>query len=237
MAAPQRVPDQTTTAARADRRNPRENRAMRLYVFPVAPNPTRVRLYLAEKQAGGARIDLEQVNVDLRAGQQRSPEHLARNPFGRLPVLELADGTHLTESLAIIEYLEELHPDPPLIGSDPLARARVRELERIAEIGVLIPVARILHATRSPLGLPANPELAAHFRKLLPSGLEFLDTRLRDGRPFVAGARPTIADCTLAAALQFARFGEVEIDSRFDAVARWDHAYRERPAVRSVLTL
>ena len=85
---------------------------MLLYVFPVAPNPTRVRLYLAEKKIAGARIDLEEVNVDLRAGQQRSPEHLARNPFGRLPVLELADGTHLTESLAVIQYLEELYPDP-----------------------------------------------------------------------------------------------------------------------------
>jgi len=76
---------------------------MLLYVFPIAPNPTRVRLYLAEKQAAGARIELEQVNVNLREGQQRSPEHLARNPFGRLPVLELADGTHLTESLTIIQ--------------------------------------------------------------------------------------------------------------------------------------
>ena len=210
---------------------------MRLYVFPVAPNPTRVRLYLAEKQAGGARIDLEQVTVDLRAGQQRSPEHLARNPFGRLPVLELADGTHLTESIAIIQYLEELHPDPPLIGGDPLTRARVRELERIAELGVMLPIGRILHATRSPLGLPPNPALAAHYRTLLPVALEVLDARLRDGRPFVAGARPTIADCTLAAALPFARFGEIEIDPRFEALARWDRAYRERPAIRSVLTL
>ena len=210
---------------------------MLLYVFPVAPNPTRVRLYLASKQAAGARIDLEQRNVNLREGQQRSPEHLARNPFGRLPVLELADGTHLTESLAIIQYLEELHPDPPLIGSDALTRARVRELERIAEIGVLIPIARILHATRSPLGLPANPEVAAYFRAMLPAALEVLDARLSDGRPFVAGAQATIADCTLAAALQFARFGEVEIEPRFQALARWDRAYRERPAARSVLSL
>jgi len=210
---------------------------MLLYVFPIAPNPTRVRLYLAEKRAAGARIDLEQVNVDLREGQQRSPEHLARNPFGRLPVLQLADGTHLTESLAIIEYLEELSPDPPLIGSDPLTRARVRELERIAELGVLLPIARILHATRSPLGLPANPEVAAHYRAVLPTALEVLDARLSDGRPFVSGARPTIADCTLAAALQFARFGGVEIDPRFQALARWDRAYRDHPAARSVLSL
>lgn len=208
---------------------------MKLYAFPVAPNPTRVRLYLAEKRAGGARIDLEEVSVNLREGQQRTPEHLARNPFGKLPVLELADGTHLTESLAIIEYLEDLHPDPPMIGADPLTRARVRELERIAEIGVMHPVARILHATRSPLGLPPNPEVAAFFRAVLPEALAVLDQRLSDGRAFVAGARPTIADCTLAAAFQFARFGGVEIAPGFASLARWDRAFRDRPEARSVL--
>jgi glutathione S-transferase len=81
---------------------------MRLYVFPVAPNPTRVRLYLAEKRAGGARIDLEEVTVNLREGQQRSAEHLARNPFGQLPALELASGAHLTESSR--SSVSRLHP-------------------------------------------------------------------------------------------------------------------------------
>jgi len=208
---------------------------MKLYAFPIAPNPTRVRLYLAEKRAAGARIELEEVVVDLREGQQRTPEHLARNPLGRLPVLELADGTHLTESLAIIQYLEELHPEPPMIGADPLARARVREIERIAELGVMVPVSRILHATRSPLGLPPNPEVAAHYRALLPKALTVLDQRLSDGRPFVAGPRPTIADCTLAAAFQFARFGGVEIDPTFAWLAHWDRSYRDRPEARSVL--
>ena len=208
---------------------------MRLYFFPVAPNPTRVRLYRAETQAAGTRIELEQVTVDLREGEQRRPDHLARNAFGRLPVLELDDGTHLTESLVIIQYLEELHPEPPLIGRDPLSRARVRELERIAELGVLVPIARILHATRSPLGLAPNPAVAAWFRAALPPALELLDARLADGRAFLAGEHPTIADCTLAAALQFARFGQIEIDSRHASIARWDRAYRERPAARSVL--
>lgn len=210
---------------------------MRLYVFPVAPHPTRVRLYLAEKRAAGACIALEEVIVSLREGKQHTPEHLARNPLGKLPVLELPDGTHLTESLAIIQYLEELHPDPPMIGSDPLTRARVYELERIAELGVMLPIARIVHATRSPLGSPPNPEVAAHYRALLPRAVAVLEERISDGRPFIAGALPTIADCTMAAALQFARFGGVEIDPSFHALARWDRAYRERPAARSALLL
>lgn len=210
---------------------------MKLYAFPIAPNPTRVRLYLAEKAAGGAPIPLEEVTVNLREGEQNRPEHRQRNPSGRLPVLELDDGSYLTESLAIIEYLEELHPDPALIGRDARERAVVRELERIAELGVLIPVARIVHATNSPLGLPASPELARHFREMLPSALARLDERLADGRPFLAGERPSIADCTLQAGLQFARFGKVEIDPGLASLARWDRSYREREPAQAVLLL
>ena len=133
---------------------------MKLYVFPVAPNPTKVRLYLAEKAEGGSPVVLEQVAVNLREGEQHSAEHRARHPLGKLPVLELDDGTALFESLAIIEYLEELHPEPPLIGRDAVSRARVRGLERLADIGVLMAVARTVHATNSPLGLPPNPAVA-----------------------------------------------------------------------------
>ncbi|MBI3758009.1 MAG: glutathione S-transferase family protein [Deltaproteobacteria bacterium] len=210
---------------------------MKLYMFQVAPNPTRVRLYLAEKAAGGAVIDLQQVSVNLPKGEQRTPEHLARNPLGRLPVLELDDGFHLTESLAIIEYLEECYPEPPMIGRTALERARVRELERVVELGVLAPVGRIIHATKSPLGFPPNPPVAEHFRKMLPEALRLLNTRLSDGRSFLAGERPTIADCTLAAALQFARFGNVEIASEYQHVLQWDVRYRERDVAKSVLTL
>ena len=210
---------------------------MKLYVFPVAPNPTKVRLYIAEKTAGGATLDLSQVTINLQAGEQRGPVHLARNPFGKLPVLELDDGSYLIESLAIIEYLEECYPDPPMIGRTVLERARVRELERIAELGVLLPVGRIIHATNSPLGLAPNPGVAAHFRSVLPEALRVLDERLSDGRPFVAGDRPSIADCTLAAAFQFARFGGVEIDPGLQNLTQWNTRYRERPIAKSVLSL
>jgi glutathione S-transferase len=210
---------------------------MKLYVFPVAPNPTRVRLFLAEKAEAGTEIPVEQVQVSLPEGEQRGPEHLARNPLGRLPVLELDDGSCFTESLAIVEYLEELHPHPPLCGGDPLERLRVRELERIAELGVLLPVGRIVHATRSPLGFPPDPAVAEHFRRALPETLRLLDQRLADGRPFLAGDRPSIADCTLAAALQFARFGKVGFDSVYRHLERWDRDYRERAPARAVLVL
>ena len=210
---------------------------MKLYAFPVAPNPTRIRLYLAEKREAGAEFDIEEVTVNLREKEQQSAEHRRRNPLAKLPVLEIEDGVYLTESLAIIEYLEELAPDPPMIGATPVARARTRELERIIEIGVLRPIGEIVHATVSPLGFPPNPSVAKHFRSLLPKNLAIVEARLCDGRPLLMGDQPSIADCTLAAALQFGRMGKVDLDPAYENIARWDVAFRDRLSAKQVLLM
>lgn len=199
---------------------------MKLYTFPVAPNPTKVRVYLAEKG-----LEIETALVNLPKGEQKSPGFLALNPLGKLPVLELDDGSVLTESLAIIEYLEELHPEPPLIGRDPLERARVRELERLCDLGVLLNVGRAVHATKSPLGWPPRPQVAEQSLAHLDDNLAVLDARIGAG-PFVAGERVTIADCTLWAALGFAEFGGVAIDPRFAHVAAWRERFAERLSTR-----
>ena len=94
---------------------------MKLYTFPPAPNPRRLQTYLGEKQI---RIPVELVS--LPNGDHKRPEIVAKNPMAALPFLELEDGTVLTESLAIMEYLEELHPDPPMLGRTPVERALVR---------------------------------------------------------------------------------------------------------------
>src|SRR5881397_4022521 len=125
---------------------------MKIYDFVGAPNPKKLRVYLVEK---GLDIPFEPVNIVT--GENRTPEFLKRNPLGGLPVLELDDGRHLTESLAIIEYLEELHPSPPMIGTAPLERARVRELERIVELGVLNSVATIFQNS--------HPFMAGRFKQ------------------------------------------------------------------------
>ncbi|MCB1749585.1 MAG: glutathione S-transferase family protein [Gammaproteobacteria bacterium] len=211
---------------------------MKLYWFQVAPNPTKVRLYVAEKNAGGAGIVLDDAIVKLPKGEQRTAEFRALNPFGSLPVLELDDGSTVVESLPIIDYLEELHPAPPLWGETPRERVRARELERIADVRLMMPIARYIHATRSPIGLPPNPAVAEHAQGVWPAALQYLDDALADGREFVCGARPSVADCTLAAALQFARFGEVALDLADHAhLSRWDAAYRAREVARAVLTL
>ena len=209
---------------------------MELYVTPVAPNPTRVRLYVAEKNAAGAEIGVTEIRINLVKSEQNAAEHLARNPFGRVPVLALPDGSYLGESLAIMEYLEECYPAPPMIGREPPERARTRELERTAELGVLQPVARIVHATNSPLGMDANPQIAAFFRPALDTALGVLDDTVADGRAFVAGDMCSIADCTLQAAFQFARFAGLDCYSSFAHLCRWDANYRARPAARAVLS-
>lgn len=208
---------------------------MKLYVYSIAPNPTKVRLYVAEKRAGGAQLDIDEISVDLRRGEHKSADHLARNPAGRVPVLELDDGDCIAESLPIIEYLEELVPQPPLFGTTPRQRARVRELERIADQGVLMAMGGIIHATRSPLGRAPNPGLAAHLGDVLPQALQVLEQVLADGRPFLAGEQVSVADCTLAAALQFGRFGRIAPGAEYPHLARWDAGYRARPAARAVL--
>lgn len=158
---------------------------MKLYTVRVAPNPTRVDLYLAEKRAAGAAIDVEETFINLMKGEQNQPAHLARNPFGTVPVLEIGPRRFVLESLAIIEYLEECYPEPPMIGVDAESRAMVRALERIVELRILQPIGRLIHATNSPTGRPPRPEVADEARNALPIGLKFVDERLAD-RQFVA---------------------------------------------------
>ncbi len=204
--------------------------AMKLYDFKGAPNPKRVRMYLAEKS-----IDIARVDVNLVAGETRSPEFLAKNPLGALPVLELDDGTHVTESLAIIEYLEELHPEPPMLGRTPLERLRTRELERIAELGVLLRVAVILWNTHPffARSIPQAEAPALHAKKQLERTLFVLDQRIGES-PFVAGAAPSIADCTLYSALWFAHSMGLDLElARWPNLARWHTEFRQRPSAKA----
>ncbi|HSP96349.1 MAG TPA: glutathione S-transferase family protein [Candidatus Dormibacteraeota bacterium] len=199
---------------------------MKLYDFPLAPNPKKVRVYLAEK---GLKMAIEP--IDAINGANRTPEFLAKNPLGGLPVLELDDGTCLPESLAIMEYLEELHPEPPMIGREPFERARVRATERICELGVLANVATVFQNT-SPFfatRVKQSADAADTGRARLAVNLRVLND-LIGANPFVCGARPTIADCTLFAALEFAAFAGLTVDPPLGNVIRWHAAFRERPS-------
>jgi glutathione S-transferase len=199
---------------------------MKIYDFVGAPNPKRLRVYLAEK---GIKVPYEQVNII--SGDNRKPEFLKKNPLGGLPVLELDDGSHLTESLAITEYFEELHPNPPMLGTTPIERARVREIERIIELGVFGRIAQIFQNTHPFMAgrLKQSPDAAENARNVLNGTLKALDEKI-GSKPFAAGERPTVADCTLYAALEFGDFAQVPLDPSHKNLTRWYTAFKERPS-------
>jgi glutathione S-transferase len=179
-----------------------------------APNPRRVRIYLAEKG-----LNLPIKPVDLRAGEQRSPEFLKMNPFAGVPILELDDGTIIAESLAIMEYLEEIYPEPPLIGADPVTRALVRAWDRRCEIGVY------LAASRMAL---SKGEVSEAGRRVLVQRLALVNDELQ-GREWVAG-NFSIADITLFIGLETASHGQFTLDPTWKNVSRWYEAMKARPS-------
>lgn len=208
---------------------------MKLFMVPLAPNPTKVRLYIAEREELGATMGIEQIVVNTLKGRHKEPEHLARNPFGTLPTLELDDGTHILESLAIIQYLEEKFPDGALLRGGSEERARARDVERIVDLRVANPMAAYVHATKSPLGLPPNPEKAAEFHANLQTPLDYLERLLSRSGPLLLGEQVSIADFTLQASLQFLRFIEADVFGDRPLLRAWDQRYRARPAAQRVL--
>jgi len=179
-----------------------------------APNPRKMRIYLAEK---GLSLPIKELN--LRAGDQRTPEFLAKNPFAGVPILELDDGTVIAESLAIMEYLEEMYPNPPLIGADPVTRALVRMWERRCEIGVY------LAASRMVLN---KGEVSDHARKTLVARLALVNDGLA-GREWLA-EKFSIADIMLFIGLETAHHGQFALDPSWANLSRWYAAMKARPS-------
>lgn len=204
-------------------------------MVPLAPNPTKVMLYIAERAELGTDMGIEQIVVNTLKGRHREPEHMARNPFGTLPVLELDDGSYLVESLAIIHYLEDRFPEGALLVGTAEDKGHARDVERIVDLRVAGPMAAYVHATKSPLGLTPDPAKAAELEASLQTPLDYLEGLLTDGRPLLLGERVSIGDCTLAASLQFLRFIEADLFGDRPLLRDWDARYRERPAAKNVL--
>lgn len=208
---------------------------MKLYMVPLAPNPTKVMLYIAERAERGLDMGIEQIVVNTVKGRHKEPAHLARNPFGTVPTLELDDGGYIVESLAIIHYLEALFPEGALLAGTPQARAKALDVERIVDLRIGGPMGAYGHATRSPLGRPPNPEAAAAAMTALQTPLDYLERMLGDGRPLLLGEDVSIADCTLQSSLQFMRFVEADVFGDRPLLRAWDERYRARPAAKKVL--
>ncbi len=199
---------------------------MKLYESP-SPNARRVQVFMAEKG-----VDCERVSVDIRGGESISADFLAKNPGGRVPVLELDDGTCIAETMAICRYLECLHPTPNLYGETPLEIATIEMWQRRVE---LLFIAEVAGAFRNITGFFKDRETCVEAwghvcAAKAAKALEMFDAQLATSS-YVAGERYTVADISLAVGLDFARMVKVVELPTLANVERWYALVNERPSL------
>jgi len=197
---------------------------MKLYDSKTAPNPRRVRIFLAEKG-----IAVPTVEVDIVKAENRGEEFRKKNDLGVLPVLELDDGTCIAESVAICRYFEETNPEPPLMGTDARDRALVEMWQRRMEFEVFVPMTQVFRNLHPFFKgrIPQVPEWGEVNRNQAEKQMSWLDRILAD-RQFVAGDRYTIADITALCAIDFGRVSKIRIQPEQENLARWHAAVSAR---------
>lgn len=200
---------------------------MKLFDGGRAPNPRRVRVFLAEKG-----IEVPIVPVDMGAMEHRSEQVRSRNPLQSLPVLELDDGTILTETVAICRYFEEIQPAPPLFGDGAVGRALVEMWQRRVELELFLRVAhafRHIHPAMKEWEAPQIPEWGEANKPKVTKFLHFLDGELAN-REFIAGDAYTIADITGLIAIDFMKPARIALPDDCVHVRRWYEAVSARPS-------
>lgn len=173
---------------------------MRLFQS-VGPNPRVATMFIAEKG-----LSIPRVFLDIQAGENRQPEYLAKNPHGGTPSLELDDGSYLSESIAICEYLDERHPGGDLIGASAEARAQTRSAMRYVDQQIVVPAS---NGFRSAEGLPmfkdrmlCVPDAAPGNKAYAQDGMRGVDRDLM-GKEYLTGANFTLADILLFCFVEF----------------------------------
>lgn len=191
-----------------------------------APNPRRVRIFLAEKG-----IEMEYEQLDINAGEHRSEAFTALNPMQRIPVLVLDDGTAISETISICRYFEVLQPDPTLFGKTPLEKATIDMWLRRAEEKLLVPVAQVLRHTNPRMAVlesPQVPEWGKANRPRVDWILDVMDAELGQ-RAFLAGDNFSAADITALVGVDFMRIIKASIGERKN-LQRWHDEVSARPS-------
>lgn len=203
---------------------------MKLYDGGRAPNPRRVNVFLAEKG-----IEIERIPVDMGKLGHKSAEVTGLNPLQRLPVLVLDDGTALSESVAICRYLEELYPEPPLMGFDARDRAIVEMWNRRVELHFLAAVAAAFRHTHPAMKEWEVPQIAEWGEANRPKALAFLELldKELETREFIAGDRYTIADITAMIAVDFMKPARIDKPEHLENLMRWYRAVSSRPSAQA----
>lgn len=204
---------------------------MKLY-DSIGPNPWVVRMFMAEKG-----IDMERQTVDLRRAENREAAHLKRNPHGQSPVLELDDGSHLSEITAICEYLEEKYPSPPLIGSTPEERAACRMWTRRVDLNICEPLTNSFRFGEAlkffEKRIVCAPEASPGLRRIGTDRLQWLDGQMADGRAYLCGSRFTLADILLYCFLAFLVSVGYQLDPANTNIATWFARIGERSSAKA----
>ena len=202
---------------------------MKIYDSKTAPNPRRVRIFLSEKG-----IEVPRIEVDIAKAENRSEEFRQKNPLGTLPVLELDDGTHIAETVAICRYFEESHPEPRLMGVDARDKALVEMWQRRMELELFIPIAQVFRNGHPFFKgrIPQVPEWGEVNRKAAEARMAWLDEIL-GSRRFVAGERFTIADITALVGIDWGRVTKTRIPAECTNVLRWHELVSGRPSARA----
>ena len=203
---------------------------MKLYDSARAPNPRRVRVFLAEK---GLSVPTEQVDIATLA--HKSPEYTAINPLQRLPALALDDGTIITESMAICRYFEALRPEPPLFGRGAREAALTEMWNRRVEFHLFANVAAVfrhLHPAMKELEVPQVPEWGEVNKPRVLDFLGFLDGELKD-RLFIVDDHYSVADITALVAIDFMKPAKLTVPEEMRNLRRWHAQVSERPSARA----
>ncbi len=204
---------------------------MKVYEFRGFPNPARVRIALAEK---GLLDEVEFVHVDVPGGEHKKSAFLAKNPKGTVPVLELDDGTTISECTAITEYLDHVRDEPKLTGRSAKERAVIHMMQRRAEAGVLDAVGSYFQNATKALGPDITgyqcSEWGNHQREQALAGMRYLNDVLKN-RAFLAGDDFSVADITEFAGLAFADFVKIEVPQDCTNLKEWNERVATRPSV------
>ena len=202
---------------------------MILYDSSFAPNPRRVRIFLAEKN-----VEVPIQQIDIGKAENRESPYIDKNPLAGLPMLELDDGTCIAESVAICRYFEEKHPDPPLMGVEAVDRAVVEMWNRRMEFELLQTIAGVFRHTHEIFKGRVNqvPEFGEACRVAAPAKPEWLDRELAD-RPFIGGPRYTIADITALCSIDFGRVSDIRVEPELKNLSRWYEAVSSRPSAKA----
>jgi glutathione S-transferase len=196
----------------------------------TAPNPRRVRIFLAEK---GIEVPYEQ--LDLMKGELKTPDFTRMNPLQRVPVLILDDGTAIAETMAICRYFDELQPQPALFGTGPRERALVEMWARRMELNLLLCVAQAFRHLHPAMAQLEVPQVAAWGEANKPRVLEVLQIMDEElaSRPYIAGELFSVADITALVAVDFMRPARIQRPAELRNVERWHQAVSARPSAKA----